>query len=82
MKGFAICTKSVLENKLGITEDRNNCPETLNSLCNYTDILYLSRLSARLEKGLEMLGRNVNVSTVMISVFYEINDTFRQNKQR
>ena len=73
-----MCTKSVLENKLGIAQERNEITDTINSLSNITDISHLNRLSARLEEGLEMLGRNVNVSTVMTSIFYGINTAYRE----
>ena len=76
--GFTIFTKTVLENKLGIAQDRNEYTDSINSLSNFTDISHLNRLSARLEEGLEMLGRNVNVSTVMTSIFYGINNAYRQ----
>ncbi len=82
INGFAMRTKQVLENKLGITGDNDTFPEILNSLCNNTNISYLNRLSVKLEDGLEMLGRNVNISTVMTSIFYGINDAFRQKQQQ
>lgn len=75
---FAMYTKFVLENKLGIYNKRNKYFDTIDTLGSYTDILSLNRLSVKLEDGLEMLGRNVNISTVMTSIFYGINDTYRQ----
>lgn len=78
INGFAMYTKFVLENKLSIYNKRNKYSDTIDTLGSYTDIPSLNRLSAKLEDGLEMLGRNVNISTVMTSIFYGINDTYRQ----
>ncbi|HUT63046.1 MAG TPA: hypothetical protein VMZ04_03715 [Anaerolineae bacterium] len=78
INGFAMCTISVLEKKLGIVDERNEHSDTIDILGSYTDIPSLNRLSVKLEEGLEMLGRNVNIVTVMTSIFYGINDTYRQ----
>ncbi len=80
INGFAIYTKSVLEKKLGISSAGHDIPESselIQSLSGKTDITSLNRLSVKLEDGLEMLGRNVNISTVMTSIFYGIHDTYR-----
>ncbi|MFC1489635.1 ATP-binding protein [Candidatus Latescibacterota bacterium] len=80
INGFVFCTKSVLDKKLGIFNEKNDIsktPDTIKVLSNRTDIPSLNRLSAKLEDGLEMLGRNVNISTVMTTIFYGINDTYR-----
>jgi|GEM_PF-3390109 DNA polymerase III subunit delta' len=80
ISGFALCTKSVLEKKLGIgqeTKDISETSELVQMLSGNTDIGSLNSLSVKLEDGLEMLGRNVNISTVMTTIFYGINDTYR-----
>ncbi len=78
INGFALCTKSVLEHKLGAVHERNEYFEAINELSDTADISSLNRLSVRLEEGLEMLSRNVNISTVMTSIFYGIHDAYRQ----
>jgi len=77
INGFAVCTKSVLENKLGIDNSRNEYSDMTSTLSSRADISSLNELSARFEEGLEMLGRNVNIGTVMTSIFYGIYDAYR-----
>ena len=78
INGFAMCTKSVLESKIGIDDTRNKYSEIISILSSHADISSLNKLSARFEEGMEMLGRNVNIATVMTSIFYGINDAYRQ----
>ena len=75
--GFALSTRSVFEKKCGMDCHDGNYSESITMLSGLTDIGALKDLSFRLEEGLEMLGRNVNISTVMTSIFYEINDTYK-----
>ena len=75
--GFALCTRSVLELKSGICKNENEHPQYFRELADATNLTSLHRLSARLENGLEMLGRNVNISMVMTKLLYEIHDTYR-----
>ncbi len=74
--GFALIVKSVLEKKVGFDTNINELSDTVEVLSGSTDIPSLHRLSARLEEGLEMLGRNVNISMVLTTIFYGINDVF------
>lgn len=78
INGFVMCTKSVFENKLGIDDENDEYSDTISTLSSCADIGSLDKLSARFEEGLEMLGRNVNIATVMTSIFYGINDAYRQ----
>lgn len=75
--GFALCTRSVLEAKYGMERSGGDMEGVLSSLSEATDLHALHELSVRLEDGLGMLERNVNVSTVMTSIFYGINDAYR-----
>jgi len=77
INGFALFTRSVLELKTGIYKDEKAQPQTLRELADATNLNSLHRLSARIENGLEMLGRNVNISNVMTKLLYEIHDTYR-----
>ncbi|MBN1291451.1 MAG: hypothetical protein JXB48_06385 [Candidatus Latescibacteria bacterium] len=82
IEGFILCTGSVLKQKYGMDRYHNNDPENIVKLSRLTDIDSLYRLAVRLEEGLEMLGRNVNIPTVMTSIFYEINDTYRYKQHQ
>ena len=77
INGFALCTRSVLELKSGVCKYKNGLSQSLRELADATNLTSLHRLSARLENGLEMLGRNVNISMVMTKLLYEIHDTYR-----
>lgn len=77
ISGFAFLTRSVIECKCGLREMENGRAEIVKRLAESTDIDSLGRLAARLEKGLEMLGRNVNIPMVMTKLLYEIYDTYR-----
>lgn len=75
--GFTLLTRSVMECKCGfITEDAGQA-EVIQRLADSTNIDALVRLAAQLEKGLEMLNRNVNISMIMTKLLYEIHDTYR-----
>jgi DNA polymerase III delta' subunit len=75
--GFALCTRYVLKKKSGLEDRNGEFADTVAALSDATDLKKLQGLSVKLEEGLEMLGRNVNVSTVITSIFYEIYDTYR-----
>jgi hypothetical protein len=77
INGFALYTRSILEVKSGISRDDNGYPGQFRELAEAADIGSLNRLSTGLEHGLEMLGRNVNISMVMTKLLYEIHDTYR-----
>jgi len=77
INGFTLYTRSILEVKSGIRKDDNVHPSSLQKLADAAEIGSLHRLSAGLERGLEMLGRNVNISMVMTKLLYEIHDTYR-----
>jgi len=74
--GFARCAAGILESKVGFDEPAGENGGEFGRLARSADIGALGRLSAGLERGLDMLGRNVNASLVMTSVLYEIHDTF------
>jgi len=76
--GFSVFTRSVLREKCGIMHRDSDYSEHIQRLAALTDVRALRDLSRRFEDGLEMLGRFVNASTVMTSLFYGIHDTFRQ----
>lgn len=78
INGFSMCTRSVLKRKLGLPPLEGLDDDSITGLSKITDIHSLNRLSLQLEEGLEMLGRNVNVSTIMTTVFYGIHDTYLQ----
>ena len=80
VKGFARCTRSVLEAKVGMKTFVGDYSETVKKLALSTDISLLHRLSTRIEEGLDMLGRNVNISMVLTTILYEINDIFRKEQ--
>ena len=82
INGFARCTRYVLEAKIGVKTGASDCLETLDKLALSADISSLHRLTARIEEGLDMLGRYVNISTIFTTIFYEINDTFRKKQSR
>lgn len=79
LNGFVHCTRTVLNASQGrITAEKNGIHAgEIAALAERTDIGSLHRLAHTLEDGLEMLGRHVNISTVLSTVLYEINDTFR-----
>ncbi|MBA7482528.1 hypothetical protein ES707_18019 [subsurface metagenome] len=76
IEGFALYTRFVLEKKYGIAHHDGDYSESVAQLSDTADLHALQKLSVKLEEGLEMLGRNVNVSTVITSIFYGINDTY------
>ncbi|MHB9030369.1 MAG: DNA polymerase III subunit [Candidatus Latescibacterota bacterium] len=76
--GFALYTRTVLEWKCGIAPRERSRSETVRALAQSTDLASLRKLSIRLEEGLEMLGRNVNIAFIMTKLLYEIHDTYRQ----
>lgn len=75
--GFALYTKSVLEWKCGIPPRAGGRPEMVRKLAESADFPALDRLSARLQEGLEMLGRNVGIALIMTKLLCEIHDTYR-----
>ncbi|MCD6308138.1 MAG: hypothetical protein J7M24_03995 [Candidatus Latescibacteria bacterium] len=74
--GFARFAAGILESKVGFEELAGEDGLEYGRLARSTDIGAIGRLSAGLERGLDMLGRNVNASLVMTSVLYEIHDAF------
>lgn len=78
--GFTLFTRSILKKKYGIAFRNGGCSEIITALSDVTDLFALRNLSVKLEESLEMLGRNVNISTVLTSIFYEINDTYKYQK--
>lgn len=82
INGFVWCTRSVLETKTGLKTEPGEFTETLERLSRLTDVPSLHRLSTGLEKSLDMLGRNVNISMVITALYYEIHDTFRKGQHR
>ncbi len=74
--GFALYTRSVLERKYGI-DPGGGRSRKLESLARAADLSSLNRLSRRIEEGIEMLGRNVNIALIMTQLLYEIHDTYR-----
>jgi DNA polymerase-3 subunit delta' len=87
IRGFARCTKAVVEWKAGVERDGDTRADrermaglhsdAVRRLAGRADLAALARLSKRLEDGLEMLGRNVNISLVMTTLLYTIHDTYR-----
>ncbi len=76
IKGFARLTADVLETGAGFDPPEWDGGGRVRELAGSVDVRALEKLSIGLERGLDMLGRNVNASLVMASVFYEIRDTF------
>ncbi len=79
LNGFVHCTRTVLNaSQGGSSVDGSGIhADEIAALAGRTDIGSLYRLTHKLEGGLKMLGRHVNISTVLSTVLYEINDTFR-----
>ena len=79
LNGFVHCTRTVLNASQGRSSAAKNdrIAGKIAKLADRTDIGSLHRLTHKIEDGLEMLGRHVNISTVISTVLYEINDTFR-----
>jgi DNA polymerase-3 subunit delta' len=75
--GFAHCTRSVLDAKYGLKKHTDAFSGTAAQLSQSTDVRALRELSVKLEEGIEMLGRNVAISTVMTSLLYGIHDAYR-----
>ncbi len=75
--GFTLLTRSVAEWKCGLGPEDEGRIESIRRLADSTDIDSLTKLAASLEKGLEMLNRNVNISMIMTKLLYEIHDTYR-----
>ncbi|MFC1692284.1 ATP-binding protein [Candidatus Latescibacterota bacterium] len=80
VNGFALTTRSVLEKMIGMNIRENTNADIVESLSRLTDIQALHRLSTTIEEGLGMLGRNVNISLVLTTLLYEINDTYRKKQ--
>jgi hypothetical protein len=76
--GFAHSTRSVIEAKYGRKKNSDTISEKAAHLAGLTDVLSIRELAVKLEDGLEMLGRNVNVSTVITSILYGIHDAYRK----
>jgi DNA polymerase-3 subunit delta' len=74
--GFVRLTRRILEAKLGMNAGDNNMNAPVEQLAEKTSVSALNRLSAGLEKALDMLGRNVNIALVMSTIQYEIHDAF------
>jgi DNA polymerase-3 subunit delta' len=77
LNSFSIFTQSVLEHSLGITSRNRGSGDLFALPGGSVKLPSLHKLSERLEEGLEMLSRNVNISTVMWSVFNGINSAYR-----
>ena len=75
--GFTHFTRSVLDAKYGLKKHTDAFSETAAHLSQATDLRALRDLAVKLEEGLEMLGRNVAVSTVITSLLYGIHDAYR-----
>jgi hypothetical protein len=75
--GFALCTRGVLEKVYGLPCRDQAFSDSASALAAATGMQALHELSAKLEEGMEMLGRNVNISTVMTSLFYGIHDAYK-----
>lgn len=80
--GFSRCTRSVLEIMFGIKSETHEYTDTFKKLSRSTDIQSLRRLLTGLEKGLDMLGRNVNISMVLTTINYEIHDAFGKGRHK
>ena len=76
LKGFAVCTRAVLQQKLNIKRSTNELFNKASELGKKTDLDSIDKLSKKIEEGMEMLGRNVNISSVMTYVFYGINEAY------
>ncbi len=76
--GFAQQTRTVLECKCGIAPRGLVCSDMIRDLAGSTCLSAIRRLSSRLEEGLEMLRRNVNIAFIMTKLLYEIHDAYRQ----
>lgn len=76
LNGFIQCTAAILDEKYGIPGVYVPPGGTVAALSARAPLEALGKLAGRLEAGLEMLGRNVGVQTVMTATFYEIHETF------
>jgi len=77
IEGFTHVTRSVLDMKYGPGSHTNDFSDTAAKLSQATDLRALRELAVRLEEGIEMLGRNVAISTVITSLLYGIHDAYR-----
>ncbi len=75
--GFARLTRAVLRQWAGCASDGNVPVGMVEKLAGRTNPNLLERLGESFEEGLDMLGRNVNISLVMTKVLYAIHDTYR-----
>jgi DNA polymerase III delta' subunit len=77
--GFARITRAVVECGAGRNLPGDPREAAVRGLAERSDIARLTRLARRLEDGIEMLGRNVNIALVMITLFHSIYDAYRTN---
>jgi DNA polymerase-3 subunit delta' len=75
LKGFIQCTREALDHKYDVSSPTTSSPSSC-ALSGNVHLEALDRLSKQLESGLEMLGRNVAVATVLTMIFFQINETF------
>lgn len=80
--GYARVSKAILETKLGIPQPAGVHAETAARLARSTDMPSLNRLAAGLERGLDMLGRNVTAAMIMSTIHYEIYDAFGKGRTK
>lgn len=76
LTGFMHCTRAVLARSCGIEDQSTDMPGSLETAAPKAALSHLNHLSQRLEEGIEMLGRNVAVSTVLTATLYHIYETY------
>lgn len=75
--GFARMSRAVLLRRAGCASSGEMGDGIVEKLAGRTNTELLGRLGKSFEEGLDMLGRNVNISLVMTKVLYTIHDTYR-----
>ncbi|MBD3167725.1 hypothetical protein GF324_14080 [bacterium] len=80
LTGFIHCTRAVLARRCGIKQNAEVMSGELASVAMRPALSNLDRLSQRLEEGIEMLGRNVAVTTVLTATLYHIHETYHHGR--
>ncbi len=75
LKGFIQCTRIILDAKYDVGGTDSSAAFDC-TLFKKVGVAALDRLSRQFESGLEMLGRNVSIATVLTMVFFHIQETF------
>ncbi|MFC1511753.1 ATP-binding protein [Candidatus Latescibacterota bacterium] len=76
LNGFIQCAAAILDEKYSISGMYTLSDSPVAALSAHARLDALEKLARQFEAGLEMLGRNVGIPTVMTSTLYGIHETF------